>query len=75
VDTNSNSPTNNGSNAPNACAECERLRSINADLLSACRRALHLVEENNEEVTEMVGAFGLHFDLRNAILKATGEQP
>jgi hypothetical protein len=41
------------------------------DLLEACRKALHLVEENNEEIVHMPGAFGLLADLRAALEKAT----
>jgi hypothetical protein len=36
VDTNSTSPQNSGPHVPTGCAECGRLRSINADLLEAC---------------------------------------
>ncbi len=52
----------------------ERARQIAAlpDLLAACKRALHLVEENNEEVVKMVGAFGLYADLKTAIDLAEG---
>jgi hypothetical protein len=38
-----------------------------------CKRALHLVEENNEEIVMMPGSFGLMLDLSEAIAKA--EQP
>jgi len=43
------------------------------DLLAACKRALHLVEENNEEIVQMSGSFGLLSDLQSAIAKAEGE--
>jgi hypothetical protein len=42
-------------------------------LLAMCKRALHLVEENNEEIVMMPGSFGLMLDLSEAIAKA--EQP
>lgn len=42
------------------------------DLLEACKRALHLVEENNEEIVMMAGSFGLLLDLKEAINKARG---
>ncbi len=43
------------------------------DLLAACRKALFLVEENNEEIVHMVGSFGLLADLQAAIAK--GDRP
>jgi hypothetical protein len=43
------------------------------DLLKACKRALHLVEENNEEIVMMAGSFGLLLDLKEAINKAKGQ--
>ncbi len=47
-----------------------RLRAQRDALLAACKRALHLVEENNEEVVKMVGAFGLLADLEATITLA-----
>ena len=48
-----------------------RLIAAAPDLLDACKRALHLVEENNEEIVQMSGSFGLLSDLQAAIAKAT----
>lgn len=44
-------------------------------LLAAAKRALHLVEENNEEVVKMVGSFGLYADLTAALAAFEEEQP
>ncbi len=52
-----------------------RLIAAAPDLLAACKKALHLVEENNEAIVEMVGSFGLYADLHNAIRKAEGGAP
>ena len=51
-------------------AELERLRALATRLAVSCRQALHLVEENNEEVVQMVGSFGLLSDLQSALAEA-----
>ncbi len=60
------------------CAQCEiaRLKAINADLLAACERAFSLIsdEDNNREIVNMAGSFGLLLDLQSAIAKARGNQ-
>jgi hypothetical protein len=45
----------------------DEARAENKLLREACKRALHLVEENNEAIVQMSGSFGLLSDLQAAI--------
>jgi hypothetical protein len=59
---------------PNECAQCASLKGINADLLAACRLALHKMQETLEgqypDGAALAAAVG---PLREAIAKARGE--
>lgn len=58
---------------PESVKVCRRnLYEQRQALLAACKKALHLVEENNQEIVEMVTSFGLYADLRAAVAKAEG---
>ncbi len=61
-----------GRGGEDACKQAAREHNAIPDLLTACKRALHLVEENNAEIVTMVGSFGLLADLEAAIAKMGG---
>ncbi len=65
-----------GKDAPAEARALLIVRAVNAHaaLVAACKRALHLVEENSEEIVQMVGAFGLWAFLKEAITLAEHNQ-
>jgi len=53
-------------------ADVPRLLEERRELLAACKRALHLVEDedNNPLIVQMAGSFGLLLDLQTAVRNA-----
>lgn len=64
---------------PSACAECERLKSVNADLLAAARYCEDMLAQKvgNETLGERIGLMGGFYAttlLGNAIARATSHE-